>query len=89
MHYTLTLDPGVVGRALDFVFLAPPNPPDRIESAIFVENLHFSDLTLPTDTPPGTPGAVLEPATWMLLASGFGLLGLALHRRRSPTRSQS
>jgi hypothetical protein len=39
-----------------------------------IDNLHFSDVILPADTP---PDAVPEPATWTLMATGLGALGLA------------
>ena len=31
-------------------------------------------------------GAVPEPATWAMLISGFGMVGLAARRRRTPVR---
>lgn len=38
--------------------------------------------------PPGDPGAVPEPATWMLMIFGFGAIGGTM-RRRKPTPSVS
>lgn len=35
-----------------------------------------------TYTPPGSPGAVPEPASWALMIAGFGLAGASLRRRR-------
>lgn len=35
---------------------------------------------------PGNPGAVPEPATWLMMVLGFGSLGLALRRREQRLR---
>ncbi|HEU0154518.1 MAG TPA: hypothetical protein VFQ82_00495 [Stellaceae bacterium] len=44
-----------------------------------IDNLHFSDLTLPPEPP---PTVVPEPASWIAMPSSLGLLGLALRLRR-------
>jgi hypothetical protein len=36
-----------------------------------------------TITPAPTAGAIPEPATWAMLIAGFGLMGVAMRRRRS------
>jgi hypothetical protein len=77
VHYSLTLDPGVVGLEINFFTFFTGMGGDFL----FIDNLHFSDLTLPADTP---PEAVPEPASWIVTISGLGLLGLTLRRRRRP-----
>ena len=42
-----------------------------------VNNRYFDPLA--------TGGGVPEPASWALMITGFGLMGVALHRRRVAT----
>jgi hypothetical protein len=44
--------------------------------------LRIYDTAVPTDSVPGTPGAVPEPASWAMMLFGFGAVGGALRRRK-------
>src|SRR5262249_23284190 len=76
VHYSVTMGPGVVGRTLDFL--------DLDGTPLFIDNIHFSDLTLPDAGGTGGGGgtsSVPEPAGATLLLAGLGLWRLT--RRRS------
>ena len=79
--------PHVGGRFgyTDFLSPVPPSPFDSFVSIVFPDgtraearNFFLSYTTL-------SPGEVPEPATWLMLLLGFGVVGSAL-RRRSPSR---
>jgi len=55
--------------------------PGQNDGVSFINGVTFSEVTLaaPTVT---FDGAVPEPATWISMIAGFGLLGAALRRRR-------
>lgn len=44
----------------------------------------FDNITFGSDVPGngGNPGAVPEPASWLMMIAGFGLVGVAARRRR-------
>ena len=58
------------------------------QSAILIDNINVSNIDSPTPDPTPAPdpvppvGAVPEPATWAMMILGFGLVGLAMRRRR-------
>ncbi|HEY1300308.1 MAG TPA: hypothetical protein VGF07_07405, partial [Stellaceae bacterium] len=78
VHYSFTMDPGVVGLDLDFFTFFTGMGGD----VLFIDNLHFSDLNLPADNP---PTAVPEAASWLAMLGGLGLLG-AVRRGRTAAR---
>jgi len=66
-----------------------PTNPDNDFDIILPGGPGGGEPAVPGDVPGGQPGdgvvpaAIPEPATWLMLISGFGFIGLALRRRRS------
>ena len=73
VHYSISFE----GLAHTIVF------DTSFRGPLSIDNLHFSNLTLPPGADDGGVGAgVPEPASWALMISGFGLAGAALRRNR-------
>jgi hypothetical protein len=90
-------DPGRNSDGLQHVWSAPfAGGPFDIPKGVFIgfEDLRdggdrdYNDLSF-VFTNVGGNNAVPEPATWMLLIAGFGLVGLAARRRRRQQTSLS
>lgn len=85
VHYTVSLallPPDTLAHDLFFQ--------TRFSDSVQIDNVHFSNLVLPTTgggTGGGEGGAVPEPAAWALMIAGFGVAGSALRRRRERVRA--
>lgn len=76
-----TLENGEVGTGKFFLNFASP------QSSVSLDNLQVRWISLNNGGSgyglPTSPGAVPEPATWMMMIMGFGGLGAMIRRRRS------
>ena len=71
-----------VGPTFDTIFLPVPSGPDEPHNIYYGGKVGITGIAFAVDGKPIISGAP-EPATWLMLITGFGLAGMSARRRRS------